>query len=235
MKHCFIVTSAINSKFGVYTPEQRLAQTLLTIKSVKDRVPDVKIIVTEICGEPLKPEQEATLEAACDLLIDFTGDEDVKSIYQSSNWDVVKSTTEIMCFGRALRMCLDDGDFEGYDRIHKISGRYFLNDEFDLSRYEALADRIVTTKKYASQFPIEVTGVELQYMSRLWSWPAGATEQIIDVYNNGLNYIASRVAAGGYCDIEHALYKYLPAELITEVSPIGLQGAIAPNGAAVKD
>jgi hypothetical protein len=235
MKHCFIVTSAINSKFGVYPPSQRLTQTLGTIESIRARVPDAKIIVTEICGEPLKPEQEAALEASCDLLIDFTGDADVQAIYQSENWDVVKSTTEVMCFGRALRMCAADGDFDGYDRIHKISGRYLLNDDFDLAHYEKYVDKIITNGKHKSQFPFSLTGVELQYMSRLWSWPSSKTETIIDTYNRGLEFIASRISAGGYCDIEHMLYKFLPAELITEIRPIGLEGAIAPNGAAVKE
>jgi hypothetical protein len=235
MNHAFIVTSAVNSKFGVYTPEQRLAQTLATIASVRKRVPGVKIIVTEICGESLNPAQEEALDAAADILIDFTSDPEVKAIYQSDNWDVVKSTTEVMCFARALRMCLVDGDLKGVDRVHKISGRYLLNDDFNLGTYEQHVDRIVTTRKHKSQFPFEVTGVELQYMSRLWSWPANITDQIIDVYSKGLTYIASRVSAGGYCDIEHMLYKYLPNELVTEVFPIGLEGAIAPNGAAVKE
>jgi hypothetical protein len=235
MNHAFIVTSAINSKFGVYTPAQRLEQTLATIASVRSRVPGVKIIVTEICGEPLTADQESALDAAADILIDFTGDAEVKAIYQSDNWDVVKSTTEVMCFARALKMCLADGDLVGVDRVHKISGRYLLNDNFDLSRYNQLSNRIVTTRKHKSQFPLTVTGVELQYMSRLWSWPADITETIIDVYAKGLTYIASRVSDGGYCDIEHMLYKYLPSDLVTEVYPIGLEGAIAPNGAAVKE
>lgn len=235
MKHCFIVTSAINSKFGVYSPEQRLEQTLATIASVRKHAPGAKIIVTEICGQALTPEQESTLDSACDLLIDFTGDADVKAIYQNDNWDVVKSTTEVMCFSRALRMCQDDGDFAGYDRIHKISGRYVLNDDFNLNHYETYPTRIITNGKYKSQFPFDFIGVELQYMSRLWSWPADQTETIIDTYNKGLEYIASRITAGGYCDIEHMLYKFLPSDLITEIRPIGLEGSIAPNGAAVKE
>ena len=230
-----MITSAINTKFGVYTSAERLKQTLVTIESIRSRVPDAKIFLIESAAIPLTTEQEYALDKAVDVLIDFTQDADVQEIFKSDNWDVVKSTTEVMCFTRALRMCLDDGDFDDIDRIHKISGRYTLNDNFDLARYDQYPDRIITTRKHQSQFPFSVTGVELQYMSRLWSWPKDLTETVIDVYNEGLAYIANRISQGGYCDIEHMLYKYLPADLITEVGPIGLSGNIGPNGAPVND
>jgi len=128
IKHCFVVTSAVNSKFGVYSPAARLQQTIATLKNVRERVPNCKIIVMECAGTPLTDAQSQLIEENCDLLLDFSTDPDVKEIYKSDNWDVVKNSTEIMCFGRALRMCQDDGDFVDMDRIHKMSGRYVLND-----------------------------------------------------------------------------------------------------------
>lgn len=239
IKHAFVVTSAINSKFGVYPPEVRLAQTLHTISSLRDRVPGCRVIIMECTGIPLSAEQEAVLDAAADLLVDWTADPDVQAIYQSDNWDVVKNTTEIMCFGRTLRMCLDEGDFLGdfgmVDRIHKISGRYLLTDDFDLSLYEQNPDKIIVGPKHQSQFPIEVTGIPLQYMARLWSWPTNMTQEVIKVYEDSLMYIAQRVAQGGYADIEHVLYKFLPAEHVLEVPLLGVEGTIAPNGAAIKN
>lgn len=235
IKHGFVVTSAVNSKFGVYTPEERLAQTVITLQNIKFRVPNAKIIVMECAGTPLTESQSNTLEQNCDLLLDFSRDADVKAIYQSDNWDVVKNSTEIMCFARALRMCQDDGDFAGLDRIHKMSGRYVLNDEFDPIVYEEHSDRIIIGPKHRSQFPFEVTGIELQYMARLWSWPADQTERVIQVYNDSLVYIGQRVSQGGYADIEHVLYKFLPTELVTELPVLGVEGFIAPNGVAIKN
>ena len=37
MKNLFLVTSAINSRFGVFNPEKRLEDTLKTINSIKER------------------------------------------------------------------------------------------------------------------------------------------------------------------------------------------------------
>jgi hypothetical protein len=179
--------------------------------------------------------QSELIEQNCDLLLDFSRDPDVQAIYQSDNWDVVKNSTEIMCFGRALRMCRDDGDFAGYDRIHKMSGRYILNDEFNLAVYEQYSDKIIIGPKHKSQFPFQVTGIELQYMARLWSWPTDKLDTVIKVYEDSLAYIGERVTHGGYADIEHVLYKFLPAELVQEIPVLGVEGSIAPNGVAIKN
>jgi hypothetical protein len=235
IRHCFVVTSAVNSKFGVYKPEERMQQTLMTLKNIRQKVPGCKIIVMECAGTMLTEEQSELIEDNCDLLLDFSSDPDVYAIYQSDNWDVVKNSTEIMCFGRAISMCLDDLDFEGYDRIHKMSGRYLLNDDFNLDVYEQNPDRIVIGPKNASQFPFEVTGIELQYMARLWSWPVAQTERVIQVYNDSLAYIGERVSQGGYADIEHVLYKFLPQELVTEIPLLGVEGSIAPNGVPIRN
>ena len=235
IRHCFIVTSAINSKFGVYSPEERLTQTVITLQNIRFRVPGAKIIVMECAGTPITESQSNVLENNCDLLLDFSNDSDVHAIYQSDNWDVVKNSTEIMCFGRTLRMCRDDGDFAEYDRIHKMSGRYVLNDDFDLSVYEQHKDRIIIGPKHNSQFPYQLTGIELQYMARLWSWPSDQTDTVIKVYEDSLAYIGERVSNGGYADIEHVLFKFLPESLVTEIPLLGVEGFIAPNGAAIKN
>ena len=140
-----------------------------------------------------------------------------------------------MCFGRALRMCKDDGDFVGYDRIHKMSGRYILNDDFDLGVYEQYPDQIIIGPKHQSQFPFQITGIELQYMARLWSWPAEQLDTVIRVYEDSLSYIGNRVSQGGYADIEHVLYKFLPQELVKEIPLLGVEGFIAPNGVPIKN
>lgn len=232
------MTSAVNSKFGVYSPAARLQQTLTTITSIKSYIPDAKIIVMECTGTPLTDSQSDLLEERSDLLIDYSEDAEVQAIYNSTdNWDIVKNSTEILCFGKTLRLCLEDGDFDGCDRIHKMSGRYVLNSQFapTMPLYEQHADRIIIGEKYKSQFPPGVTGIDLQYMARLWSWPADITERIIKVYEDSLYYLADRVKQGGYADIEHVLYKFLPADLVTEIPVLGVEGSIAPNGQPIQN
>jgi hypothetical protein len=142
-----------------------------------------------------------------------------------------------MCFGRALHQLKDAGQFAGIDRIHKMSGRYVLNDLFDPMMYDQSVnvDKIIIGPKYKSQFPPEVTQVPFQYMARLWSWPTSRLDEVIGVYEDSLVFFAERLAAGGYVDIEHVLAKFLKPETVVEIQNLGVEGCIAPNGQPIKN
>lgn len=236
MKHCFIVTSAINSRFGVYKPIERLAQTIATVESIRTYVPDSKIVIMEVTGVPMAPEQRDVLAGISDVLLDFTEEADVQALYTSTdNWDIVKNGTEIMCFAQALKILNQDGEFDDIDRIHKMSGRYLINDQFDSEIYAQTPTKIIIGHKHASQFPVELTQQPWQYMARLWSWPSSLTNEVIAVYDQSWTHFNERIANGGYTDIEHVLAKFLPTEHVLEVDQVGVEGTIAPNGAAIRN
>ena len=102
MKSAFLVTSAINTKFGVFDTEQRLQQTLDTIDSIKARVPNAYIAIVEMAGVPLQQQQKDIMQEHVDSIIDFSNDPTVQQIYTSPNWDIVKNATEMFCFRYAL-------------------------------------------------------------------------------------------------------------------------------------
>lgn len=237
MKPLFILTSAINTRFGTYSPDVRLQQTVDSIKSIKERCPEAKICVVEMAGVPIKEDQARQIQAHCNYFFNFSGDEAVKSIYESTdNWDWVKNTTEVMCFANALNELSAQNILENFDRIFKMSGRYQLTENFPTVDYDSLPDRIVILERKGSQFPPQVTGgKQYQYMSRLWSWPANETQKVIDAYNEGFVAMAEHIHAGGYFDIEHMLYAYLPKDLVTEIPTVGLRGLLGPTGAAIED
>lgn len=235
--HAFVVTSAINSKFGVFSPAERLQQTIDTITSIKSKLPNAKIFIMECCGTPTTVEQANQLKAVSDVFVDYSHDADVQDMYDSDNWDIVKNGTEIMCFGNMLEKLKEDNHFAGVDRIHKMSGRYILNDLFHPSMYEHpdILNKIVIGPKHQSQFPIEVTTVPLQYMARLWSWPVALLDDVNQIYHDSFMFFAERVAVGGYVDIEHVLYKFLEPSMVCEIQNLGVEGCIAPNGTAIKN
>jgi hypothetical protein len=182
-------------------------------------------------------EQVRAILAKVNYFFDFTKDQAVIDIYNSTdNWDIVKNTTEVMCFTNALSSLVEQGIIKEYDRVFKMSGRYLLTENYKGVDYESLKDRIVVLERKGSQFPPEITGgKQFQYMSRLWSWPASETQKVIDAYNEGFMAMAQRYADGGYFDIEHMLFAYLPADLVTEVPRVGLRGLLGPNGVAIED
>ena len=237
MKPLFILTSALNTKFGVHSNEQRLQQTIDSVASIRRYCPEASVAVVEMGGIPSTVEQITTLENLVDYYYNFSDNEAVQGIFHSTeNWDIVKNTTEVMIFGELLTQLTEATIPEQFDRIFKMSGRYQLTERFDPGYYDTVPDRIVVLERKNSQFPAQVTdGMEYQYMSRLWSWPAAQTDAIIDSYTRGFVGMAQRLDAGGYFDIEHMLYYYLPTDLVTQIPFVGLRGLLGPNGTQIED
>lgn len=235
MKHCFMVSSAINTTIGEFSNEERLEQTLDTIKSIKTKVPDAVIIIVECSSITLTPEQRNILDINCDMLVTYDSDPHVKDMYEKNialgNWDIVKSYTEIYCFLGVFKLCLEKDYFSGIDRIHKMSGRYILNDEFDATGYEdpEFSGKIIISKRYYSQFKPElVDNIPYCYMTRLWSWPTVITRQIQQSYHNSLMFLRSIGKSGKTkLDIEHLLYRFLPSDLVVSVQELGVEGSIS--------
>lgn len=237
-RYAFLITSAINTKFGVFDSEQRLKQTIATIQSIRTRVPDAKLFLIEMAAIFLTPSQRDQLLPLVDNIVDFTSDPTVQELYNSTdNWDIVKNVTEVMCFRQALTRLTDATQLQDCQRVFKISGRYTLTDDFDIAyynQYKAQSYFILSASR-SSQFPLTTTRVARQYMSRLWSWPTALTSEVISVYGSCLVFMQSRLFDNGYCDIEHGLYNFLDREKVIELPIIGVCGNIGPNGVAVKD
>lgn len=231
-----IVTSAVESRFGIYNADQRLAMTLDTISNLRERIPGVKIAVNEVSGNGLSADKENALLDACDVYLDFTTNHEVKWIYNNTawydNWDIVKNLTELTTFPLSLRTLLDSNDLVGIDRVFKMSGRYQLNEKFNLDFYstDTAKNKIVIGRRCPSQFPYQVTLLREQYMARLLSWPASMQSNMIDYYVRARDYMRERMRAGGYADIEHCLFYALPQEHVLEIDEVGVYGTIAPNG-----
>jgi hypothetical protein len=238
-KYTFLITSAINTKFGVFDAETRLNQTVSTIQSIKQRVPDADLFLLEMSAIALTQDQSNTLEPLVKSIVNFNSDPSVVGLYNSTdNWDIVKNVTEVMCFGKALKnLHRSLNQFSNTQRIFKISGRYGLNNNFDIGYYDQynIQNHIVISNQKNSQFDYNLTLISHQFMSRLWSWPVSLMEEIITVYDNSLAYMGERISAGGYADIEHCLYKFLDKEKVIQKVPLGIFGNIGPNGMPVQE
>ena len=236
MNTLVIVTSAVESRFGIYSADQRLKMTLDTISNLRERVPGVKIVVNEVSGNGIQSQRENALLDACDIFLDFTTNTEVNWIYNNKawfeNWDVVKNLTELTTFPLSLYSLLDSGELDGIDRVFKMSGRYLLNDKFNLDFYSTAEakDKIVIGRRCASQFPYQITLLKEQYMARLLSWPSHMQKDMAGYYVNARDYMRERMRAGGYADIEHCLFYALPQDRVLEVDEVGVYGTIAPNG-----
>lgn len=235
MNHLFIITSAINTRFGKHTREERILQTLHTLKSVYDRVPGAKIVVIESSAIKLEQEMVDKFQDSTHCLIDMSGNEVLADIHEKNeNWDIVKNLSEIMCFHSGLKMLENSDLFTDIDRIHKLSGRYRLNDNFDLNLYEKHKNKIIVGKKLPTPFN-KVVDIPYQYVSRLWSWPIKHHTKIKKFYSDALTELDTRYRAGRYADIEHLLYKNLPTKLVYEAEVVGVEGNLGQNDRFVQN
>lgn len=238
MKHCFLVTSALNTRFGKFDTDQRLTQTLDTLNSIYKKVPDAKVIIVESSAEPLTEEQIETLQSKTHWIVNLSGDETIRKIFNGTeNWDVVKNMCELLAFNTALKMLDDQNLLKDIDRIHKLSGRYLLSDNFNLLIYERFTDKIILPMRFRSQFtdPLEQMDVPFQYMSRLWSWPKMHHDTVRTFYRNAIEEFVNRLKEKKRMDMEHLLFLLLPPNLIKEVPMIGVKGQLGQNGNRVEN
>lgn len=237
-KYGVFITSAINAKFSLYDPTERLAQTLETIASVRERIPNAVICLTD-CSQPgISDEVIEKLTEHVDHYIDFSGDENVIWIHDNvAVQDVVKNLTELSVVHSFFEMAQEEGWFAGCDRIFKVSGRYMLTDRFNTADYDndIVGDKYVVSKRMLSQFAPGITGTDQQHMLRVYSFGANRIPEFTLLLEDMVEHMQDRVNAGGYIDIEHLWYKFLPKSDVVEFDRTGVKGLVAPNGAAIEN
>ena len=238
MKYGVLLTSAANAKFSVYSPEERVEQTLKTVESVRKYIPDAFICMTD-CGIPgIEGELKTKLVNAVDKFIDLSKDPNVNWIAANvSHQDTVKNLTELVVVSKFFKLAKKHKWFDGYDRVFKVSGRYWLTDRFDITRYEKpdAKDKYVVSKKMLSQFTHDYTGQSLQYMLRVYSLDTTLLDDFIMRLDTMSKHMQDRVNNKGYIDIEHLFCKFLPDDLVLEIARTGVAGNIAPNGQFIEN
>ena len=231
----FLVSSAIHTKHGIFSPEQRLQQTIETCKSIKSRCP-ADIMIIDGGDKDLSDDEKKELSPHIDTFVSFCESPHLKNILVIPSQDIVKNMAEIMTFGTMYEQLIESGEYKKYKRIFKMSGRYTLNDEFNYDTHYNATGKIIIRGPFTSQFTPAVTGnVIFQYMSRLWSFDSELLPEIAHTYRNMFATMNNVLNSGGYIDIEHLLFSHLREELIQRISKIGVQGNIAPNGNGVSD
>ena len=238
MKYGVLLTSAANAKFSVYSPEERVEQTLKTVESVRKYIPNAFICMTDCSIPGIEGELKNKLVDAVDKFIDLSKDPNVNWIAANvSHQDTVKNLTELVVVSKFFKLAKKHKWFDGYDRVFKVSGRYWLTDRFDITRYEKpdAKDKYVVSKKMLSQFTYDYTGQSLQYMLRVYSLDTTLLDDFIMRLDTMSKHMQDRVNNKGYIDIEHLFCKFLPNDLVLEIARTGVAGNIAPNGQFIEN
>ena len=133
-KNLVIITSVLNiinlplSYFhtrSIFTLQERFKQTIKTINSLKRYIPDLEILFCE-CSD-LEVELESELKEKVNYYYNFYSKEDIRNKVNSS----YKGLGEANLLLEGLKHI----DFLNYKNIFKISGRYYLNTNFDYNKF----------------------------------------------------------------------------------------------------
>lgn len=207
----FIVTSVVypgedalnySNIRSEYTFEERLIQTQKTIQSVRERCPGAKILLVD--GGCKNPE---SLKNEVDQYI-YIGD--VPLIKKAVN-SKYKGLGEAYMLLEAIR------NVEIADYYFKLSGRYFLNDNFKLTNFEFSAFNFRNyTKRNISIAKTEY--VKGSHSTRLYGIPGEKLSQYEKSLKKSLKEL--RIGMG----IEYVMPKYLKKEKIYYLDKLGVAG-----------
>lgn len=233
-----LVTSAINATFSIYSPEQRLAQTLDTIASIHKYIPDAEITLLEVSVPGLSTDMESTLLKNVKNYVSLSEDENI--VYLQENLDrkdVVKNLTEAIALNKLCDVCTDNKWFENSQRVFKISGRYWITKNFDLDSHlcESAENKFVFRKKNLSQFRPIHTETPLQFQTRMYSFAPHLLNRYSECLTEMSDVMQLFFNTNRYIDIEHMWWRLLKPSEVIEVDKIGVAGYIAPNGQEIDD
>ena len=239
-KFLFLVGSAINhfkeEHISVFKAEERFHQTLDTIQSIKDKVPDAYILIYEASETSIKEEYKYILKEKSDLFLEFGNDPYMKSLYENVHRDpdkftFVKSMLECRCLQITLNYMMEHNIFNDVTRVFKLSGRYKLNEYFDITDYKS---RFLTNKyvmkyyDYKERFEdIEniyatLYGCKGSMVTGLWSFDRFLFNDIFNILQKSFEYMERAIQLTAGIDIEHTFYHFIDRDKILNVPILGL-------------
>lgn len=245
-KFLFLIGSSLEhfaeEQFSRYKTEQRFYQTLDTIESVRKKAPNAYICLFELSHKPIPNEYKEILKEKVDLFLEFYDDEGIKTIYENLNKNPalftfgksILETRGLLCTLYYLRK---NQVFTDVQRVFKLTGRYALNEYFDIQDYESkllenhyvaktfeypeiendIMDNVIYTNFYA--FVYKCRG---SMVTGLWSFDRSLYLETIEALEKSFNYMEKMITCTSGIDIEHSLYYYLDKKKIIRSSNLGL-------------
>jgi hypothetical protein len=246
MKFLFLVGSALKhfqeEKFSAYDEQQRFEQTLKTIECVREKVPNSYIVLFECSSKPIDEKQKDILKEKVDLFLEFYNEPVLKLLYEN-----IEQRPELITYGKSLletRGLLNTlytikkhNLFSDSQRVFKLTGRYLLNEYFDIKDYESkfLEEKYVI-KKYdylpqeAENFDEKelenvyayLYGAQGMMVTGLWSFDRMLFNEIVESLEKAFVYMEKMMQYTAGTDVEHSLYRFLNKKNMISIPNLGL-------------
>jgi hypothetical protein len=257
MKFLFLVGSALKhfqeDKFSAYDEQQRFEQTLETIECIRNKVPNSYVVLFECSSKSIDENQKDILKEKTDLFLEFYTEPVIQAIYEN-----LEARPELITYGKSLletRGLLNTlyviqkhNIFNDSQRVFKLTGRYLLNDDFDIQDYESkfLEGRYVIKRyEYLSQETENYNEKELEnvyaylygakgmMVTGLWSFDRMLFTDTIEALERAFTYMEKMIQFTAGTDVEHSLYRFINKKNIIDIPNLGLtmvKGMSGENG-----
>jgi hypothetical protein len=216
----FIVTSALLTQAGVFDTIQRFNDTLDTLKSIREKDPTATVFLADISVAPLGGMIDE-LQEYCKV-VSFNDHHAVK-MFSSHG---MKSHGETVILMEMLNFIKRQGIV--CDRIFKLSGRYVLDDGFDISYYTDKQGHYVFKRRNQTWMNPVVSGATHCLDTRLFSLCSSLADDYFDILQKNLSIL-------GQLDTEHVHFLNIPKDKLVEVDRVYCTGMIARTGELVRD
>ncbi|WP_155924049.1 hypothetical protein [Mesorhizobium sp. L103C119B0] len=226
--YIFVVTSALATNQGVLEPQVRFVQTLRTIQSIRDHVPDAFILLVDSSPVSVHSDIENEICAKADIAVFLHNlnpglhlSRELGGFWKTPDHSKTLSETYALFHALTLVKVISSGRMNR--RIFKISGRYHLSDNFDIGEY----DRIELLGKYVfKRRRLSWLASEAGYLdTRLWSFCSTAIDETLSLL---VSVFVCSIEAS--VDAEHAYFRKLLDSRVHEVATIHVAGQIASTG-----
>jgi hypothetical protein len=247
----FLVTGAIHSTGTKFTPLERARQTILTLTSIKRKVPDAKIVYID-AGLPFFKFNRTTLTSVYKIyrhsyrFINLTRNKDVVKIQkklleltevpfeQDGRLGLYKSMLEVLCYEKAISK-INQSWSRKFRYLFKLSGRYELTESFVLDDY---LDKLQSCefifaapkKTYLTKIGIEYP---FYYSTVLWSGRIESQFVLEKVIGNCKLVLERCRDDNTIIDLEHVMFASTRSHLVAELDCLGVKGDISTNGKPV--
>ena len=229
--YTFIITSTINTNHGAFSPPERFNQTLETIQSIRQKVPNSMIVFADNSIHPMPEDAVLILKSQVDLYVDYKHNLFSKFINSDIQSAMHKGVGEMMIFEQVM-LSIRQNNLIG-KRIFKISGRYKLSDTFDISEY----DNINYTGKYIfkpvawaySKDEFVTTEHRIFFETRLWSFCGSLFDEYEQLIQECFNYMISNKE-----NLEVTNYNIIPHDKVIQLQQMHVEGNFG-SGAFIKD
>lgn len=203
---------------GAFNEKQRFEQTIETLASLRQKVPDAIIVFSDVSTSPVSDDEKILIQQFTNAYIDLSEEPNVKFCAVNG----LKSHGENCLILATLQVLKHHNLLKDVKRIFKFSARSILEDGFDIKEYDNLFGKFVFKKRIQSWSDPNKSLL----ITRMFSFCTSLVDVYMEVMQKNLNNLSNNTAI----DTEHAHFLNIPQEYLVEFDKLHFWGWLAGNG-----